>query len=368
MLINDLVSDFARHVRKFNNVDVTQMCGLAASATSTKMKTTRAIVYFLYNAQYSLAATDPITTTACAQQVVSKTCFYLVSVNSAGSVTTTKGTDNEYALPDTPAGTIAIGAFKIVTDATHTFTAGTTAFDATGITTTFYDIDCGVAVKFINQTIEEIEHGVQVKINDRVLTFSNFEHMKVRVTVDIEDDDYEVDNPFTNYKELTECYLINSDGYTYPPLKIMSREQAMRRYPNLTDDKGRPTIIAYVPDAETSLDPDVTPTLTFLLRRTCDDDYTLDMEAYQYTPYLDGVVYTENWWTIHQPTLILYGALIRAGAFFKEDSRIATWDSLYMRKLTALVMSEKSKQFAGSDYVVENPYETVTSEIDDYGE
>lgn len=368
MTFDELISQFARFVRRINNVDVTQMCGLAASATSTKIKTTIDIIYFLYNAQYALDATDPITVTACAQQAVGKFCYYLVSVNASGTVTTTKGTNDTYALPATPADNVAIGAFKIVTDATHTFTAGTTAFDATGITASFFSIDCGVAAMLLNQEMTEVETGVQVQINDRILTFSNFEHMRVNTTVAIEEDDYEFDNPFTNYKELISCMLINSDGRTYPPLKVVDRPSAMRLYPNLTDDVGRPRMISSIPVTEATLTPDISPTFKFLLRPTSDDDYTADLDAYQYSPLLDGVIYTQNWWTLYQPDILLYGALMRASAFFKDDSRVPLWDSIHKRKLTALVMAEKSKQFAGSDYVVENPYIQVDADVDDYGD
>jgi len=73
-------------------------------------------------------------------QAVGTTCFYLVSVNASGVENVTKGKDDETTnLPGLPDTECLIGIIKIVTDATHTFTVGTTSFGAAGITDTFYD-------------------------------------------------------------------------------------------------------------------------------------------------------------------------------------------------------------------------------------
>ena len=73
-------------------------------------------------------------------QAVSTTCFYIVVVNASGVEYTIKGRDDETTdLPGIPDGYCPIGLIEITTDATHTFTIGTTGFDAAGITDTFYD-------------------------------------------------------------------------------------------------------------------------------------------------------------------------------------------------------------------------------------
>jgi hypothetical protein len=88
--------------------------------------------------------------TAAAVQAIDTTCLYLMCVNASGTVTSVKGTavlTSELeadvvalAWPEPTAGTCPFGAVKIVTDHTHTFTAGTTALDAAGITETYYDL------------------------------------------------------------------------------------------------------------------------------------------------------------------------------------------------------------------------------------
>lgn len=77
------------------------------------------------------------------------TCLYLVCLDTAGAVSTVKGKDVKNTdiangagviyFPDVPAGKCAIGAIKIKTVAV-TFTAGTTALNATGVTATFIDL------------------------------------------------------------------------------------------------------------------------------------------------------------------------------------------------------------------------------------
>jgi hypothetical protein len=72
-------------------------------------------------------------------QAADTTCFYLVVIDAAGVEYTIKGKDDETTeLPGVPDGYALMGIIKIVTVAV-TFTIGTTAFDAAGITDTFYD-------------------------------------------------------------------------------------------------------------------------------------------------------------------------------------------------------------------------------------
>ena len=90
------------------------------------------------------AAVCPLT--AAAVQAVSTTCMYLIQIDADGTVTSVKGTevatggDDALYIPPAAAGKCPIGAVKIVTDSTHTFTPGTTALDAAGITETYYNL------------------------------------------------------------------------------------------------------------------------------------------------------------------------------------------------------------------------------------
>lgn len=88
--------------------------------------------------------------TAAAQQAVLTKCLYLVCIDSAGAITTVKGDEVLTAdlvagtkvlrWPALPANKAPVGAVKITLASTATFTAGTTALDATNVTATYYDL------------------------------------------------------------------------------------------------------------------------------------------------------------------------------------------------------------------------------------
>lgn len=95
------------------------------------------------------AATDIPLTAATAQGLLTK-CLYLICIDSAGTVTSVKGTavltadlvagTKVLQWPVPTAGTAVIGAVKMAVTTTYNFTAGTTALDATGCTATYYNL------------------------------------------------------------------------------------------------------------------------------------------------------------------------------------------------------------------------------------
>lgn len=93
---------------------------------------------------YHKADADNIAITATAEQAVSTACMYLVTLDSSGDLTVTKGTEvasgSSCYLPDAPDDEAVIGAFKIVTSSSATYTGGTTDNSATGITDTYHDL------------------------------------------------------------------------------------------------------------------------------------------------------------------------------------------------------------------------------------
>jgi hypothetical protein len=120
---------------------------MAIGSATTKFKTASAITFRIDGIPYEYAATDDIVITACEVQALATFAKYLLSIESDGSVTTTKGDDAATAalalLPDLPAGSAPIGYFQINTDGTSTFTAGTTDLTADA-TDTYGDISCVV--------------------------------------------------------------------------------------------------------------------------------------------------------------------------------------------------------------------------------
>lgn len=70
---------------------------------------------------------------------------------------------------------------------------------------------------------------------------------------------------------------------------------------------------------------DVPAITQLLIRPTSDAAYTLDFFGYQYSPDLDGAVYTANWWTQNAWEILLYAALLEAQTYIIGDERINTW-------------------------------------------
>jgi hypothetical protein len=118
--------------------------GLAEGTNAATIKTVAAVDYCINGAIYTKAITNNIAITAAAVQAVSTFCKYLVSINAAGTVTVTKGTSAATSalalVPNLPANSAPLGYFEIETDASTTYTAGTTDNGAAGITDTYTDL------------------------------------------------------------------------------------------------------------------------------------------------------------------------------------------------------------------------------------
>lgn len=95
---------------------------------------------------------------------------------------------------------------------------------------------------------------------------------------------------------------------------------------------------AYWPDeAETSepvfyADYDYTH---WLIAPTPDVAYPVEILYYELPPLLDDVTQT-NWLTEYAPQLLLYGTLLEATPFLKNDDRIGVWQQMYDRSASML--------------------------------
>ena len=128
--------------------------GLARNATTATAIDIAApngagIDYCIGGALYHKADAAAITLNTHTTQPADTTCLYLVCLDSNGNSSSVKGDDvknvdlaNKAAVihfPGVPAGKCAIGVIKIKTVAV-TFTARTTALNASGVTATFTDL------------------------------------------------------------------------------------------------------------------------------------------------------------------------------------------------------------------------------------
>lgn len=73
----------------------------------------------------------------------------------------------------------------------------------------------------------------------------------------------------------------------------------------------------------------------WLIVPTPDADYPMEVIVYQLLPLLDNTNQT-NWLTDYAPNALLYGTLLQAAPFIKDDSRIPVWEKFYTRELSLL--------------------------------
>lgn len=118
--------------------------GLAIATDTTQVQSGNAVDYRIDGKAYSKAASDPLDAPTGSVQGQSTKAVYLFSVDSAGVVSCTQsdivadGEDVHY--PELPDNEAPIGAIKVVTNASTTFTPGTTDLNAAGVTTTYIDL------------------------------------------------------------------------------------------------------------------------------------------------------------------------------------------------------------------------------------
>lgn len=73
----------------------------------------------------------------------------------------------------------------------------------------------------------------------------------------------------------------------------------------------------------------------WLVAPTPDEAYPFEVLYYQLPPLLDESIQT-NWLTEYAPQLLLYGTLLEATPFLKNDERIGTWQQYYDRAAAML--------------------------------
>jgi len=82
----------------------------------------------------------------------------------------------------------------------------------------------------------------------------------------------------------------------------------------------------------------------WLLAPTPDQAYPFEVLYYELPQLLDDTVQT-NWLTEYAPQLLLYGTLLEATPFLKNDERIGTWQSFYDRAAAMLNGEDLAKIF-----------------------
>jgi hypothetical protein len=80
----------------------------------------------------------------------------------------------------------------------------------------------------------------------------------------------------------------------------------------------------------------------WLIVPTPDANYDLEVLYYELPVLLDSTQQT-NWLTEYAPNLLLYGALLEATPFLKNDERITTWQNYYQSAANALNTEDLKK-------------------------
>lgn len=116
---------------------------IAQGTTPAKVKTTVSVTYRIDGAiQTAKGATDDFWTLAGTVVAASSWQKYVLMIDSAGAASVAEGIQSlvsaaAVVLPAPQQAHSIVGILTIATDATHTFTPGTTSLTATGITATF---------------------------------------------------------------------------------------------------------------------------------------------------------------------------------------------------------------------------------------
>ena len=93
-----------------------------------------------------------------------------------------------------------------------------------------------------------------------------------------------------------------------------------------------------------------------------DSAYQIEMAFYEkFTPLGDGTsgTVTNNWLTANAPDVLLYGALMEAEPFIKNDERIPVWLNGYSNAIDKLQKADQRDRHSGSAMRVRNIYSVV---------
>jgi hypothetical protein len=97
-------------------------------------------------------------------------------------------------------------------------------------------------------------------------------------------------------------------------------------------------LLSYWPDRTATAEPLFYSDYNYshwLFAPTPDAAYPFEVLYYELPPLLDDAVQT-NWLTEYAPQLLLYGALLEATPFLKNDERIPVWQNMYDRAASML--------------------------------
>lgn len=108
----------------------------------------------------------------------------------------------------------------------------------------------------------------------------------------------------------------------------------MMQLREMNNEVGKPTHYAHVGT-------------TFEIYPTPDAEYEIQLMYYEEVPKLSDSV-TSNWLLEIAPDAYLYGALVQASPYLKDDARIQVWGGLYAGAVAAVNNDNERARFGGS--------------------
>lgn len=146
----------------------------------------------------------------------------------------------------------------------------------------------------------------------------------------------------TRYKS-TKAFNYDDNGDLVPIVK-KDEDDALRIYPDYTDDTGEPKTFSYLP-----------ATSTFLIRPTPDASYTGYGRFWIFSADLSNDGDT-HWLLTNAWEVVLYGALKEAAPYLIEDNRLIVWTALYKEAIKELKDYEFDEDTSGADMTSEPAY------------
>ena len=140
-------------------------------------------------------------------------------------------------------------------------------------------------------------------------------------------------------------FQLNTNPIT--PLEYITPEMLDRLYGS--DTSGKPKAYTLLGD-EIQLAP------------IPDSTYTVEMAYYEkFSPLGDGTggTVTSNWLTESAPDVLLYGALIEAEPFIRNDERMPLWLNAYKEAIDKIQHADARDRHSGSQMRVRNVYSGV---------
>lgn len=135
-----------------------------------------------------------------------------------------------------------------------------------------------------------------------------------------------------DYLEMQSLFL---PGMQFPKLEFLTQSQINSpEYYNRWGASGTPRYFTTV-GQQIKLLP--TPTM----------DYTFEMTYYAMLPPL-GIVNETNWLLAFYPNIYLYGSLLQAAPFLKNDDRLQTWTTLHSDAMEKLHLADERAKYAGA--------------------